>query len=167
MNCSPSSYSFQPWDRVEKYLPPSARVRHGKLVIYCCGLAHFNNTLRPTQNGHHFTDDTFKLIFLNNVYYVFIKISLKYFPGVVLSICQHWFRWWLGTQRATSHYLNQYWPNLLTHICFTRPQWVKSLSPGQNWMVAILHTIFSDEFSSTKMNEFPWKFHWSLWIIQH
>ena len=25
----------------------------------------------------------------------------------------------------TSHYLIQWWPSLLTHICITRPQWVK------------------------------------------
>ena len=24
-------------------------------------------------------------------------------------ICQHWFRLWLGADRATSHYLNQWW----------------------------------------------------------
>ena len=27
--------------------------------------------------------------------------------------------WWLGTEQATSHYLNQCWPCSPTHICFT------------------------------------------------
>ena len=27
---------------------------------------------------------------------------------------------------APSHYLNQWWLSLMTHICVTRPQWVKS-----------------------------------------
>ena len=31
-------------------------------------------------------------------------------PRVQLSICQHWFRWWLGNEQATSHYLNQCGP---------------------------------------------------------
>ena len=31
------------------------------------------------------------------------------FLGVQLTICQHWFRWWLGAGQATSHYLNQCW----------------------------------------------------------
>ena len=31
------------------------------------------------------------------------------FPGVKLTIFQHWFRKWLGAGQATSHYLNQWW----------------------------------------------------------
>ena len=32
---------------------------------------------------------------------------------------------WLDTGQATSHYLNQWWPSLLTPICITRSQRVK------------------------------------------
>ena len=53
-----------------------------------------------------------------------IEFHWNMFPGVELTLCQHWFRWWLGAEQATSHYLNQCWHNLLTHICITRPQWV-------------------------------------------
>ena len=28
---------------------------------------------------------------------------------IKLTIFQHWFRWWLGADQATSHYLNQCW----------------------------------------------------------
>ena len=42
---------------------------------------------------------------------------------VQLTILQHWFIWWLGVGQATSHYLNQWWSALLTHVCVTRPQW--------------------------------------------
>ena len=38
---------------------------------------HSFNTLRPRQNGRHFTDDTFKHIFLNENVRISIKISLK------------------------------------------------------------------------------------------
>ena len=38
------------------------------------------NTLRPTQNGRHFPDDSFKCIFLNKNVLIFIKISLKFIP---------------------------------------------------------------------------------------
>ena len=31
------------------------------------------------------------------------------FPGIQLTIFQHWFRLWLGAGQATSHYLNQWW----------------------------------------------------------
>ena len=37
------------------------------------------------------------------------------FPGVQLTISQHWLRYWLGAKQATSHYLNQWWPIPLTH----------------------------------------------------
>ena len=38
------------------------------------------DTLRPRQNDHHFTDDTFKSIFLNENFRNSIKISLKFVP---------------------------------------------------------------------------------------
>ena len=38
------------------------------------------NTLRPRQNGHHFADDIFKCIFLNENVWILIKISLKFVP---------------------------------------------------------------------------------------
>ena len=31
------------------------------------------------------------------------------FLGVESSILHHWFRYWLGADQATSHYLNQWW----------------------------------------------------------
>ena len=37
-----------------------------------------------------------------------------------LTITQHWFKKWLGAVQATSHYMNQCWLSLLTHICGTR-----------------------------------------------
>ena len=45
-------------------------------------------------------------------------------PRVHLTIFQHWSRWWLGAVQATSHYLNQCWHRLPTHIWVPRPQWV-------------------------------------------
>ena len=38
------------------------------------------NTLRPRQNGRHFTDDIFNCIFLNENVRISIKISLKFVP---------------------------------------------------------------------------------------
>ena len=31
------------------------------------------------------------------------------FLGIRLTTFKHWFRWWLGTDKATSHYLNRWW----------------------------------------------------------
>ena len=42
-----------------------------------------------------------------------LRFHWSLFPRVQLTIFQHWFRWWLGADQATSHYLNQgrkvYW----------------------------------------------------------
>ena len=38
-----------------------------------------------------------------------LKFHWNLFIRVQLTIFQHWFRQWLGTVQATSHYLNQWW----------------------------------------------------------
>ena len=38
------------------------------------------NTLRPRQNGRHFSDDIFKCIFFNGNLWIPIRISLKFVP---------------------------------------------------------------------------------------
>ena len=43
-------------------------------------LTTFFNTLRPRRNGHHFADDIFKCIFLNENISISIKISLQFVP---------------------------------------------------------------------------------------
>ena len=40
----------------------------------------FFNSLRPRQNGRHFTDNTVKYIFVNENVLISIKISLKFVP---------------------------------------------------------------------------------------
>ena len=50
------------------------------------------NPLRPRQSGRHFTEDIFKYIFLNENVWISMNISLKFVPGVKLTIFQLWFR---------------------------------------------------------------------------
>ena len=38
------------------------------------------NLMRPIQNGRHFPDDIFKYIFLNEIVWISIRISLKFVP---------------------------------------------------------------------------------------
>ena len=57
---------------------------------------------------------------LNENLRISIKIVLKFVPnGCQLIIGHHWFRWWDGTEQATSNYLNLWWLILLTHRCVT------------------------------------------------
>ena len=65
------------------------------------------------QNGCRFADDIFRYIFMNEKFCILIKISLNFVPNG--SIDNE-----LGTEKVTSHYLNQCWPGSLAHICGTR-----------------------------------------------
>ena len=38
------------------------------------------NSLTPGQNGRHFVDDIFVCIFVNEKFYILIRISLKFVP---------------------------------------------------------------------------------------
>ena len=83
------------------------------------------NTLRLRQNGRHFTDDIFKCIFLNKSVWILIKISLKFVPkgpiNNIPALVQI-----MACRRPGDKPLSE--PMIVrvsTHICVTRPQWVK------------------------------------------
>ena len=67
------------------------------------------NKLRPGQNGRHFPDDLSNGFSWMKMYEFRCKFHWSLFLGVQLAIFQHWFRWWLGADQATSHYLNWWW----------------------------------------------------------
>ena len=84
------------------------------------------NTLRPRLNGRHFADDTFKRIFLNENDRILIEISLKFFPKGPINnnpaLVQIMAWRWLGDKPLSEPMMVR----VPTHICVTRPQWVKS-----------------------------------------
>ena len=85
------------------------------------------NTLRPRQNQRHFADDIFKSIFLNENARISLKISLKFVPKVRINntpALVQIMAWRRPGDKALSEPMMV---NLLTHICVTRPQWVKHL----------------------------------------
>ena len=87
------------------------------------------NTLRPRQNGHLFADDTFKRIFLNENIRISIKISLKFVPkGTINNIpaLVQIMAWRRSGGKPLSEAMMV---SLLTHICVTRSQWVKTDMP--------------------------------------
>ena len=83
------------------------------------------NSLRPRQNGRLFADDTFKRIFLNENIRISTKNSMKFVPkGLInnipaLVLIMAWRR--PGDKPLSEPMLVR----SLTHICVTRPQWVK------------------------------------------
>ena len=82
------------------------------------------NTSRPRQNGCHFPNDIFKLIFLNENVWVLIKIPLKFVPmGPIKNIpaLDQIMAWRRPGDKPLSQPMMV---SLLTHICVTRPQWI-------------------------------------------
>ena len=83
------------------------------------------NTLWPRQNGRHFADDIFKCIFFNKNVWIPIKVSLKFVPkGPINNIpaSVQIMAWRRPGNKPLSEPMMVVLP---THICVTRPQWVK------------------------------------------
>ena len=95
------------------------------------------NTLMLRQNGLHFADEIFICIFLNENCCVMIKISLKFIPNGPIdnnpALVQIMGWHWTG-DTSLSEMMMSY---VLTHICVTRPLWVKKMhfetSPAKCW----------------------------------
>ena len=83
------------------------------------------NTLRPRQNGRRFTDDTFKRIFLNENVRISIKISLMFVPKGPINNIPALVQIMAWRRPGDKPLSESMMVNLLTHICVTRPQWVK------------------------------------------
>ena len=89
-----------------------------------CSYVRFN-TLRPRQNGRNFADDIFKRIFWNGNIRIPIRISLKFVPkGSINNIpaLVQIMAWRRPGDKPLSEPMMY---SLPTHICVTRPQWVK------------------------------------------
>ena len=83
------------------------------------------NTLRPGQNGRYLADDTFKRFLLNENFRILIKILLKFVPKGPINnnpaLVQKMAWRWSGDKPLSEPMM----VSLLTHICDTRPQWVR------------------------------------------
>ena len=83
------------------------------------------NILRMRQNGCHYTDNSFKCIFLNENVCISIQISLKFVPkgpiNNITALVQI-----MATRRPDNKSLSEpMMTRIATHICITQPQWVK------------------------------------------
>ena len=95
-----------------------------------------HNTLRPTQYGRRFADDTFKHIFLNENVRILIKISLKFVPKGTINNSQALVQIMAWCRSGDKPLSEPKMVSLVTHICVTRPQWVKW--EQIRWQVIIL-----------------------------
>ena len=113
--------------------------RQTKCKTFC--RLHFN-TFRPRQSGDHFSRGHFQMHFCEwkcQLWLIFLWIL---FLRAQFIISGHWFGWWLGTKQATSHYLNQWWPSLLTHICVSGPQCVRSIKQTVSLQMPLLSVTY-------------------------
>ena len=86
----------------------------------------FHNPLRSIQNSRHFADDIVRCIFLNEDIWISFKISLKFVPKLrsnnipALDQITTW-------RRSGAKPLSESMMVILpTHICVTRPHWIKT-----------------------------------------
>ena len=82
------------------------------------------NTLRPRQNGLHFAD-TLKCIFLNENVIISAKISPKFVPKGPINNIPALVKIMAWHQPGDKPLSEPMMVRLPTHICITRPQWVK------------------------------------------
>ena len=113
-------------ERERERLSLSAFLGTEDIRVHKVHISLWEETLRQRQNGRHFRDDIFKCIFLFENVWIWIKISLKFVPKVrinnipALVQIMAWRR--IGDKPLSEPMM----VNLLTHICVTRPQWVKT-----------------------------------------
>ena len=84
------------------------------------------NTLRPRQNGCHFADNIFKWIFFNEKVWISIKISLKFVPQDPINNIPALVQIMAWCRPGDKPLSGPMMVRLPTHICVTRPQWVKT-----------------------------------------
>ena len=86
---------------------------------------HWVNTLRQRQNDRHFADDTFNRIFMNENVRILIKFSLKLVPRGPVNNIPALVQIMAWRHPGGTPLSEPVMGSLLTHICVTRPQWVK------------------------------------------
>ena len=83
-------------------------------------------SLTPRQNGRYFADDIFKCIFLNENVWIPIKISLKFVPNGPINDIPAMVQIMAWRRPGDKPLYEPMMVRLPTHICVTRPQWVKA-----------------------------------------
>ena len=140
-------------------------------------ITHIVNTLRPRQNGRHFADDTFKRIFLNANVIISFKVSLKFVPKGRINIIPALVRIMAWRRPGDKPLSEPMMVSLQTHICVTRPKWVKSMKPGHEymgrWTGLLLHMVEENGLSPRTYFDQCWLVvtcifkTWLQWYLNH
>ena len=119
-------YEIQTWSSLCQEMPSHLTVPGHQYDVISCYLVALS-TLRPRQNGRRFAEDTFKRVFLNENIRISITISLKFVPKVLINNIPALVQIMAWRRPGDKPLSEPMMVNLLTHICVTRPQWVKGL----------------------------------------
>ena len=121
-------HDFSPWNRFFEgsFFEAGNELHQRSMFSFCI---HFTteaiNTLRPRQNGRHFADDIFKRISLNENILIPIKISLTFVPKGSINNIPALVQIMAWRRPGDKPLSEPMMVKLPTHICVTRPQWVK------------------------------------------
>ena len=107
----------------------SCLIFHNMTKIYLNKSIWNVDTLRPRQNGRHFTDHIFKCIFLNKDIWILIDVSLKFVSKCSINNISALVQIMAWRRPGNKPLPEPMMVRLLMHICVTRPQWVKWLQP--------------------------------------
>ena len=111
-NNNPALFQMMAWRRPGDK-PLSEPMMVSSLTHICVTRPQWVNTLRSRKNGRQFADFS-NAFYWMKMFVFWLKFHWSLFLRVQLTIYQHWFRWWLGTDQSTSHYLNQWWLDSIT-----------------------------------------------------
>ena len=99
------------------------------------------NTLRPRQNGRHFTDAIFKCIFLYEDVWIPIWISLKFVPKGPINNIPALVQIMAWRRPGDKPLSEPMMVRLPTHICVTRPQWVNDSINNKSPYLSFSHNL--------------------------
>ena len=103
-------------------------IRFSAIYIYYPNACHIFcefNTLSPRWNWQHFADDIFKRIFFKENIWISFKISLKFVPEGPINNTEVLVQIMTRRRPGDNPLSEPMMVSLPTHICVTRPQWVK------------------------------------------
>ena len=98
------------------------------------------NSLRPRPNRRHFADDIFRCIFENENEWISSRISLKFVPKVRINNIPALVQIMAWRRQGDKPLSEPMMVSLLTHICVTRPQWVKASKTCLSVLLSGIHS---------------------------
>ena len=111
------------WHMVFEILPHRSKKKY---------LYYNINSSAPGQNGHHYSDDIFKCIFLNDNVRILIKISLNFVANVWINNIPPLVQIMAWHQPGAKTLAEPMMVTLLMHICITLPQCVNTMF-AEDW----------------------------------